>query len=262
MKLTWYGTAALILEENGFRLAVDPFVAMTPIGISDKQRYKSNRAAAFRTADAVLVTHGHFDHIYDIPALYKDSPATIYATHAPQESLAERGVDADRITLIAPGDMLQIGPFDVAVCQGRHCKFDAGVVRQTLLKKSTAAHLGKLLKLWKLNMDFPENGETAFYDIHVGSRHIQLMGSMGMDENTDYPTGADLLILPFQGTGDPAKTVAPIIAALQPKRILLDHYDDAFPPLSSQVRTEDFVVRMNGRGIFTQAMDIGKVYEI
>lgn len=261
MKLTWYGTAALILEENGFRLAVDPFVAMTPIGISDEERYKSDRAAAFRSADAVLVTHGHFDHIYDIPALYRDSCAQIYATKAPHESLIERGVSADRITVIAPGDMLTIGPFDIAVYQGRHCKFDAGVAKRTLARKSTMTHLKDLLRLWKLNMDFPENGETVFYDIHVGARHLQLMGSMGMDENTDYPTGADLLILPFQGTGDPAKTVAPIISALQPKRILLDHYDDAFPPLSSQIRTENFVVRMNGRGILTQAMEIGKVYE-
>ena len=83
-----------------------------------------------------------------------------------------------------------------------------------------------------------------------------------MDETVDYPTGADALILPFQGTGDPAKTVAPIIKALCPKRILLDHYDDAFPPLSSQIRTEDFVVKMNGKGLLTEAMEIGKVYTI
>ena len=93
-------------------------------------------------------------------------------------------------------------------------------------------------------------------------RSAQTASSMGMDETVDYPSAADLLILPFQGTGDPAKTVAPIVAALKPKRILLDHYDDAFPPLSSQVRTDDFVVKMNGKGILTEAMEIGKGYEV
>lgn len=262
MKITWYGAAALMIEENGFRLAVDPFIAMTPVGISDEERYRSSRAAALKAADAVLVTHGHFDHIYDIPALFKDSPATIYATKAPRESLTERGVPADRITLIAPGDMLQIGPYDIAVYQGRHCRFDAGVAKQTIVRRSTATHLKDLLRLWKTNMDFPEDGETVFYDIFAGGRHIHLMGSMGMDDGVDYPTGADALILPFQGTGDPAKTVAPIIEALKPKRILLDHYDDAFPPLSSQIRTDDFVVKMNGKGLLTEAMEVGKIYTI
>ena len=110
--------------------------------------------------------------------------------------------------------MLSIGPFEIAVYQGRHCRFDFGVAKQTLLRKSTVKHLRDLLRLWRLNKDFPENGETAFYEIHAGGKRLHLMGSMGMDETVDYPAAADALILPFQGTGDPAKTVAPIIEAL------------------------------------------------
>lgn len=262
MKLHWYGTAALILEEDGFRLAVDPFVAMSPVGVSDKKRYGSSRAAALKSAGAVLVTHGHFDHIYDIPTLFRDSRAAIYATRTPCDTLKNRGVPEDRLHMIAPGDRLNIGPFEIEVFQGRHCRFDFGVVKQTVLRPSAAVHFGALLRLWRTNRAFRESGETVLYDIRAGGRHLQLMGSMGLDENAGCPEGADALILPFQGTGNPAETVAPIIAALKPKRILLDHYDDAFPPLSSQVRTEDFVVRMNGRGLLTEAMEIGKIYTI
>ncbi len=261
MKIGWYGTAALILEEEGFRLAVDPFVAMMPVGVSDELRYHSDRAAAFREADAVLVTHGHFDHIYDIPALYQDSAADIYATKTPKTTLTSHGVSPEKIKQIAPGDRLRIGPFEIAVYQGRHCKFDAGVAKRTLLRKSTIKNLNALLRLWKRHKAYPENGETAFYEIQAGGKRLQLMGSMGMDDSVAYPTHADILILPFQGTGNPSKTVAPIVSALKPKRILLDHYDDAFPPMSSQIRTEDFVVKMNGRGILTEAMEIGKLYQ-
>ena len=262
MKITWYATAALIIEEEGFRLAVDPYVSAAAVGMSDAQRYDDDRTKALKNADAILVTHGHFDHIYDIPTLFKDSAAQIYATKTPCRTLTEKGVRAERLMPITPGDTLRIGAFEITVYQGRHCKFDAGVVGQTLLRKSTVAHFGKLLKLWRLNKAYPENGETAFYEIRANGRRVHLMGSMGMDETVAYPAAADALILPFQGTGDPAKTVAPIIAAIKPRRILLDHYDDAFPPLSSQVRTEDFVVRMNGKGIFTEAMKIGKEYEV
>ena len=88
------------------------------------------------------------------------------------------------------------------------------------------------------------------------------MGSMGLDIDTLYPTAADVLILPFQGTGDPARSVQPIINKIQPKSIFLDHYDDSFPPMSSRIDTDLFAYRTSKEGVPTQAMEFGKVYEI
>ncbi len=261
MKLTWYGTAALVLEEDGYLIAVDPFVGM-PAGVSDIQRYHSDRAAALTEVDAILVTHGHFDHIYDIPALFWDKPINIYATKTPCSTLNQHGVPENQLHIIAPGGSFRLGPFEISVYQGRHCKFDAGVIKKTVFKKATAQHPKTLIKLLRLNSAYPENGETVFYEIRANGKRIHLMGSMGMDESVVYPTAADALILPFQGTGSPSQTVQPIIAALQPKRILLDHYDDAFPPMSSQVQTDEFVIKTNGKGILTEAMQVGKTVEI
>ena len=98
--------------------------------------------------------------------------------------------------------------------------------------------------------------------IDAGTSGLLLMGSMGMDADTEYPTGADVLVLPFQGTGDPSATVMPIVEKLQPKAIYLDHYDDAFPPLSSQIETNGFVTVMHKKGIPTVAMEYGKTYQI
>ena len=261
MKLQWHGTAALTIMSGGMTLAVDPFIGM-PIGLSDAERLRTDRARTFQQADAVLVTHGHFDHIYDIPALYGGTDIPIYATRTPVNTLIEKGIDHTQLHSLTPGESFSIGNFRITVFQSRHCTFDLAVILKTVFRKETVRHPKRLFDLLRLNKAYPENGETLLYLIEADGKRVQLMGSMGMAEGVDYPTGADLLILPFQGTGDPARTVRPIIDRLQPKRILLDHYDDAFPPMSAEIRTDRFVREMTDKGIPCEAMRTDKVYEI
>lgn len=259
MKLSWYGTASVMLESEGYRLMFDPFLT---IPLHETYCRRKLHAVKYRTADAVLVTHGHFDHILDIPRLYRDSDTKIYATKTPCKTLLSRDVSRDQLRVIVPGAVFALGPFTIRVFQGRHCRFNAGVVLKTVFKPDTLRNPKRLFELLKLNHLYQENGETMFYEIEAEGKRVQLMGSMGLDIDTVYPTGADALILPFQGTSCPARTVAPIIMKLRPKAIYLDHYDDAFPPMSSHIETLDFTAALSANGIPAAAMKFGKVYEI
>lgn len=259
MKISWYGTASVMLESDGYRIAVDPFLT---IPLHETLCRRKLHAVRYRTADAVLVTHGHFDHILDIPKLYHNSDIKIYATKTPCKTLLRRGVERDQLCAIAPGMTFTLGGFTIRVYQGRHCRFDAGVMLKTVFKKETFQNPKRLYELIKLNRRFKENGETLFYEIEAEGKRIHLMGSMGLDLDTMYPTGADVLILPFQGTYCPARTVAPIIMKLQPKMIYLDHYDNAFPPMSSHIDTLAFTASLLHNGVPAAAMKFGKVYEI
>lgn len=261
MRLRWHGTAALTIEHEGFTIAVDPFIGM-PIGVSDEERRASDRAAIFRRADAVLVTHGHFDHIYDIAALYAGTDAPIYATATPTATLRSQGISGERLRLLTPPQSFDIGGMRITAYPSRHCVFDLGVIMKTVFRRLTLRHPGRLIALLKLNKAYPEGGETLLYEIEAGGRRVQLMGSMGMRDGVDYPEGADVLILPFQGTDNPSKTVAPIVERLRPRSILLDHYDDAFPPMSADIRTDKFESKMTSRGVPCEAMKTDKVYEI
>ena len=97
MKLSWYGTASVMLESDGYRLLFDPFLG---IPIQDSLCRRKLRAVKLRTADAVLVTHGHFDHILDIPRLYKGSDIKVYATKTPCRTLIAHGLPKENLTLI------------------------------------------------------------------------------------------------------------------------------------------------------------------
>ena len=259
MNLRWYGTAAVVLESEGYRIAFDPFLGFPLHEDADRRALMTG---AFRSADAVLVTHGHLDHIHDIPELFGDTDIPVYATQTPCATLMKLGVDKDQLRLIAPGDTLRIGSFTIKVYQGRHCRFDFAVMCKTVFKKQTLLHPLRLISLLRTHKAFPENGETLFYEIEAEGTRVQLMGSMGMDPDASYPENADVLILPFQGTGDPAKTVRPIIERLQPRSICLDHYDDTFPPMSSEIPTKGFAESMSVSGIPTQALRFAEIYDI
>ena len=80
-----------------------------------------------------------------------------------------------------------------------------------------------------------EAGETVAYYITIGKTKILLMGSMALDSNTNYPTDVDYFILPFQGRRDLNKKVVPIINKIHPTNVILSHYDNSLPPISTDV---------------------------
>jgi L-ascorbate metabolism protein UlaG (beta-lactamase superfamily) len=239
IKLKWYGTAAILLEYEGTKLLFDPFFFL-------RDKYFKPPVDELSTIENILVTYGHFDHIADIPAILKqcDGMTTVYCTAKPRETLISKGVDETRIQQITPGDYLSFGPFEVRVLKGKHIVFDAGQVIMTLFNPRVLANWNNFRYILKENRICTEAGETVIYDISVANKRILLLGSLNLDDNTEYPKGVDLLILPFQGRSDINKYAMPFIDRLQPKKILLDHFDDAFPPISANVETGLFISLM------------------
>jgi len=242
MKLKWYGTASVLLEQDGTRLLFDPFITLnTKRFIPSLDEYAS--------IPRILVTHGHVDHIVHIPAIYRhgNGKATVYCTASPKKTLISKGVAEERIRVVAPGDALTFGPFDVRVLKGKHIAADKWLIIKTLINPRVLANRPNRRNagfLARENKICSEAGETVVYDISASCRHVLMMGSLNLDGNTEYPIGADLLILPFQGRSDMSGYAAPFIDRLQPKRIMLIHFDDSFPPISRTVKTEPFVSLM------------------
>jgi L-ascorbate metabolism protein UlaG (beta-lactamase superfamily) len=66
--LTWYGHAALGLETGGYHLLIDPYFSGNPAATASADKV---------TADFILVTHGHGDHIGDTVAIARRTAAAV-----------------------------------------------------------------------------------------------------------------------------------------------------------------------------------------
>ena len=239
MRIAWYGTAALLFEEGETALAFDPFLGIPPDEKHPEERLPGC-AEDFRRAGHVFVTHGHFDHILEIPAIFRGTGAKIHATRTPCETLLREGVPREALRPLSPGDEVQVGPFRIRAFQGRHCRFDGKLVLKTLFSGRTLRRAGHMLRLLRWNGRYPEKGETLFYELACGEKRVQIMGSLGLDPAVAYPTGADLLILPLQGRSDLLSAGREIVERLRPKEVVLDHYDDSFPPMTGRVEVKEF----------------------
>ncbi|MGI5324243.1 MBL fold metallo-hydrolase [Actinomadura nitritigenes] len=108
MQLTKHAHACVVLEKGDTTIVVDPGT------------FTSDAEAAVAAADAVLITHEHFDHFDDNllgAALEKRPDLHVYGPASVRDKLGEHG---GRVRAVASGDALYIGDFAVTVHGERH----------------------------------------------------------------------------------------------------------------------------------------------
>lgn len=257
MKITWYGTATLRLESEQGRVLIDPFL----------RRYGNMErlTTTFARENVVFITHGHFDHISNMYHIFgRRNNLRIYATKTPIKTLIADGMEPEVFHEISCGDSLEINGFHVSVWKGSHIRFDNTLVRHTIFSKRMLTYFFDFLKDIARWTHYRETGETVFFEFAAEGKRIQVIGSAAVAEGISYPTGADLLALSYQGRSDIASYIQTIIEQLQPKCIMPIHFDDSFPPISSEVDMGDFERMMRDRfpriGLMIPQLDV--TYEI
>jgi len=81
--LTWTGHATWLIDTGAGTLLVDPFFDECPT---------ASMRAADVTCDAILVTHGHFDHVADLESIAKRTGAKVFCNWEIGQWLGGRGV--------------------------------------------------------------------------------------------------------------------------------------------------------------------------
>jgi len=125
LAVRWTGYSNFELAYNGRVLLLDAYFdrgsAFPPLGF---------KAADVKRADAILIGHGHFDHMSDAASVGARTGATVVGAPVTGEKLLTQPIDPKQVRTVTGkgGEVLQFGAFKVEPILGRHGEPPAQVV--------------------------------------------------------------------------------------------------------------------------------------
>src|SRR5512146_3140073 len=104
----WLGVAGLEFVSDGYTLLIDPFFTRPgKAAVLVGRRVAANAALVAMHAphaDAVLVTHPHYDHLLDVPEILNRTTARAFGSPNTCALLAYHGIQPQQINAIQVGD--------------------------------------------------------------------------------------------------------------------------------------------------------------
>ena len=227
VRVTYLGANGYAFETAGHAILVDPYfsrVSLLSVALNRPLRPDDTRIAQGlrhvpAKVDAVLVTHGHFDHLLDVPEIARRTNAQLITGPTAASLGMSAGMNRNQCIVVHQGMTRTIGPWKIDVLAATHDRLFGkvpfgGSRRQSATTPAKAAD-------WVM-------GEPLAFVIEAGGRKLYI-DSGGTLDRLPPPNLApvDLAILGV-ALPDSRKRLAAAINQLQPRYVLPSHQDDFF----------------------------------
>jgi L-ascorbate metabolism protein UlaG (beta-lactamase superfamily) len=225
----WLGTAGFRIEHAGKVILIDPYLTRNEKAMPVLDLKPEDMA----DANYIFISHGHFDHLVDVPEILDASQASVYCSEVAGATLEQKGVSGSRIKRSQGGSSFDLDTFGVAVASSKHIRFDARLILSTMPRIIKDRKAVRALGRWPA-------GPVLIHSFDFGGLRVVHLGSLGVTPEEAKGLGLgeprpDILMPPLQGHTDICRRAALVTAAIRPRAVVPQHHDDFFPPVSQMI---------------------------
>jgi len=241
MRLQWLGTAGFRIETDDQVFLIDPYLSRDPLS----RPVQTLKPSDISDAGQIFISHGHFDHLYDVPAIMAAGKSSVYCSQTAAATLLREGVDSGRIHAVtADGFALDFGGYRAQAFFSRHVKFDIPLVARTLWRMGPAGILR--ISNSGISRNYPM-GQVLSWRFTVDGYSIHHFGSAGFMPGELERLAAnppDLLLVALQGHTHICDIALEYVRMIKPRLVIPHHQDDFYPPISTAVDIRPFVMKV------------------
>lgn len=235
MEITWWGTAGFQVKAGEQVFLIDPYLSRNATARPQQPLVPSD----ISRADQIFVSHGHFDHILDIPSIASQAKSKVYCCPVAATTLRQKGLKGDQIQEVQENDYtVALEGYRARASYSQHVKFDRWLMMKTLARINL--RIPRYLPLMK---EYPV-GQVLSWQFEIDGQVLQHFGSAGSTPDELERVGRqkiDILFVPLQGHTRICDIALRYVQAIKPRMVIPHHQDDFFPPISTYVDIRPFI---------------------
>ncbi|HET6706230.1 MBL fold metallo-hydrolase [Amycolatopsis sp.] len=238
MTLRWWGNNGWEIRIGSKTVLIDPWLTRfktgtyTEAGADPRTPLSVNRALidgyldrGFLRADHILVTHGHYDHLTDVPYLAQRTGATVIGTETHLSLMAALGAPEDQLAIATGGEDLTFDGYSIRVLRSLHSATgDRAQVAYPGTRQLSRRDRPRVIA------DLLEGGTLA-YAVTGGGASVLDFGGSNYIESELAGLRPDVVLLPPGGAKVREYVPRLLRTVGNPRYVAATHWDDFDLPL-------------------------------
>lgn len=234
-RVTFLGTTMALVDDGTTQILVDAFLTATPLWKTVLRRpVRTDRSAVDSALDraganrvkAILVSHSHHDHAFDVAYIARRTGAVVYGSPTTLNLARGGGVPESQLSPLVFGEPIAIDGMSVTTLRSRHspgCLGGEGATIRFEMPQPAAI------------LDYKEGGTFDFL-MHVGQSAVLFKGSANWAPGALDGIRADTVFLGVATLGKAPRAFVDeyfrqTLDKVKPRLIIATHWNDFFAPV-------------------------------